>query len=517
MIMAPEESPDTRKPLLATHAGLVARLASGGARADTLLQLSQTDMQLGNARASAEYALRAAEIRPESLEVLSGVLSQLRLVNRAEEFLAYAARLGPPERLPIPALLAIAREFSFFNVQEKAAKYIAEALRGDPDYPVTLLAQAQLSIYSGNAQEALANLRKVQRRAPEIPETWWLLAQLGKQARGGMDDAKAAEAQLARMRANTHGRIHLEYALHRFHDDAGNHDQAFAHLLRGMQVKRGTFRYCGAESRRLVDRLKSLSTSGSIGGRDTAQRQPVFIVGMHRSGTTLLEQLLGAHPDVRDTGELYDFTSAMRYATDHHCRGAIDVTLVERALATYPDYTAVGRRYLQGLEWRAGRERVFTDKLPSNFLNIGFIAQALPGARILHMVRDPVETCFSNLRELFSEANPYSYDQVEIAEYYAMYRELMAHWKTRFPERILDVDYARLTSETSQVMQEVADFCGLDFMPGMVDTGTSRRSVATASAVQVREGVINRDRPKWKPYESHLQPLLSRLGALGIA
>lgn len=515
--MTPQESPDPRKSLLETRTRLMGQLASGGERAGTLVQLSQTEMQLGHARASAEYALRAAKVRPESLEVLSAVLSQLRLVNSAEAFLAYAARLGPPERLPIPALLAIAREFSFLNLQEKAAEYVAEALRGDPDYPVTLLAQAQLSMYSGDAKTALASLRKVQRRAAEIPETWWLLAQLGKQARGDIDDAQAAEAQLSRIGANVHGRIQLEYALHRFHDDAGDYDRAFAHLQRGMQAKRGTLHYSGAETRKLVDLLKSLPTSGSAAGRDAARRQPVFIVGMHRSGTTLLEQLLGAHPDVRDIGELYDFTSAMRHETDHHCKGVIDATLVERALATPPDYAAVGRRYLDGLEWRLGGERMFTDKLPSNFLNIGFIAQALPEARILHMVRDPVETCFSNLRELFSEANPYSYDQIEIAEYYAMYQELMAHWKTRFPGRILDVDYARLTSGTGQVMQQVAGFCGLDFVPEMVDTAVSRRSVATASAVQVRERVISRDRPKWKPYESHLQPLSSRLGALDVA
>ncbi|MBS0225096.1 MAG: sulfotransferase [Proteobacteria bacterium] len=502
--------------LLETHAGLMRQLTSLGERASTLMQLSKTEMQLGHARASVEYALRAAKVRPENLEVLSGTLAQLRITNKAEEFLAYVARLGPLTHLPIPVLLAIAREFSFFNLQEKAANYVAEALRGDPDFPPALLAQAQLSTYSGNLRDALANLRKALRRAPEIPETYWLLAQLGKTARGGMDDANMAEAQLPRAGGNVQGGIHLNYALHRFHDDDGNYDQAFAHLRQGMQAKRSTLHYSTAETRRLFDLLKSLPTAVSVAGQEAGWRQPIFIVGMHRSGTTLLEQLLGAHPDVRDIGELYDFTSAMRHETDCHCRGVIDPTLVERTLATAPDYAAVGKKYLEGLNWRLGAERMFTDKLPSNFLNIGFIAQALPGARILHMTRDPVETCFSNLRELFSDANPYSYDQIEIAEYYAMYRELMAHWKARFPGRILDIDYGRLTADTGTVMEEVSDFCGLEFVPGMMDTNSSRRSVATASAVQVREGVVRRDVPKWKPYERDLQPLMSRLAELGI-
>ena len=474
-------------------------------------------MQSGHARASAEYAVRASRLRPENLEVLSEVLSQLRINNRVEEFLAYTTRLGPPSHLPIPALLAIARQFSFLNLQEKALEYVEEALLGDPDYPVSLLARAQLAIYSGQADVALACLRKVQRRAPEITETYWLLAQLGKRARGEEDDANAAELQLARAGTSVDGRIQLEFALHRFHDDAGSYERAFTHLQQGMLAKRHGLHYRGTETRRLVDLLKSLPVSGLTGSGEGAKRQPVFIVGMHRSGTTLLEQLLGAHPDVREIGELYDFTCAMRLETDHHCAGVIDATLVERALASPPDYAAVGRRYLGGVEWRLGKESFFTDKLPSNFLNIGFIARALPHAKILHMVRDPVETCFSNLRELFSDANPYSYDQVETAEYYAMYRELMAHWHAHLPGRIMDVDYAELTGNTERTMRRAAQFCGLEFVPGMVDTASSRRSVATASAVQVRGGVVKRDTPKWKPYEDRLQSLISRLRELGVS
>ena len=171
----------------------------------------------------------------------------------------------------------------------------------------------------------------------------------------------------------------------------------------------------------------------------------------------------------------------------------------------------VGSGYLSGMEWRLGKGRFFTDKLPSNFLNIGFICRALPQAKILHMVRDPVETCFSNLRELFSDANPYSYDQLELADFYKQYRRLMAHWHQAFPGRILDVDYARLTRDTETVLREACDFCGLDFQPEMLDMGKRTRGVATASAVQVRSKVEARERPKWAPYEAYLQPLIEAL------
>jgi hypothetical protein len=232
---------------------------------------------------------------------------------------------------------------------------------------------------------------------------------------------------------------------------------------------------------------------------------------MHRSGTTLLEQLLDGHPEVQGIGELYDFTAQMRYATDHHCRGVIDATIVERAAGA--DFARVGRGYLDGLAWRLGEARCFTDKLPSNFLNLGFICSALPQARILHMVRDPVEVCFSNLRELFSEANPYSYDQRELAAYYRGYQRLMAHWRRHWGDRILDVDYAELTRDPETVMRRVAAFCGLEFEPAMLELQSRTRGVATASAVQVRQGIVAREQPKWAPYADFLEPMIEALEA----
>ena len=272
--------------------------------------------------------------------------------------------------------------------------------------------------------------------------------------------------------------------------------------------------YRADESRALVDALVAMPVVPAP-PRDAAPgtRTPIFIVGMHRSGTTLLEQLLDGHPEVRGVGELYDFTSQMRLATDHHCRGIIDRTIVERAGGV--DFDAVGAGYLADMAWRLGPERCFTDKLPSNFLNLGFILRALPHARVLHMVRDPMETCFSNLRELFSEANPYSYDQLELADFHGQYRRLMAHWRAAYPGRILDVDYAALTRDTEGVLRGVSAFCGLDFDASMLAMGQRKRGVATASAVQVRQGVVARETPKWAPYAEYLEPMRRALGAGG--
>jgi hypothetical protein len=299
----------------------------------------------------------------------------------------------------------------------------------------------------------------------------------------------------------------LYFALHKELDDLERHEEAWQALSSGAHCKRSTLSYEKSVTDRLFHALHAFEPSAAAHAQaDTgALPTPIFIVGMHRSGTTLLEQLLAGHSEVKGIGELYDFTSAMRHATDHHCRGVIDETLVMRARDV--DLGAAGRRYLEGVAWRVAGFRCFTDKLPSNFLNVGFIAHGLPQAKILHMVRDPMETCFSNLRELFSEANPYSYDLVELADYYHQYRRLMQHWHARFPGRILDVDYARLTTEPEAEVRRVAEFCGLEFTPAMLDMGSRDRGVVTASAVQVRAGIQTRERPKWAPYEPWLAGL----------
>ncbi len=478
--------------------------------AATLVQLSYVESLQGHYRVAHGYALRAFSARPRDPGVLAELIKRLRTFNEAEALRDCLRQLGPLDRVPIPMLVAFAAQFSYLNEQEQALRLLDEAKRADPDYPATLMARAQVLTYLGRFAGAEQDLQHCIRRAPEIAQAWWLLSRLRKQSREA-NHIDRIRRQLGSGNRRPEEVALLAYALHKELDDVGDVAGACEALTLACRAKRSTLRYESGESVRLIDALMqlppALPPAAPVEGRT-----PIFIVGMHRSGTTLLEQLLDGHSDVQGGGELYDFTCQMRWATDYHCRGVIDETLVRRAAAGV-DYPAVGGGYLRGMEWRLGKERHFTDKLPSNFLNIGFICQALPQARILHMVRDPIETCFSNLRELFSDANPYSYDQRELAAYYRQYERLMAHWRAAFPGRILDVDYARLTRDTETVMREVAGFCGLAYEPVMLALKDRKRGVATASAVQVRNEVVALEKPKWAPYEAYLQPLIAGLSA----
>ena len=485
-------------------------LAQQPQHAASLVQLSYVESLQGHYRAAHDYAVRAYQAQPRDLAVVSELVKRLRTFNEAQALHELLARLGPVDRIPIPLLVAFAAQLSYLNEQEKALALLDEAKRADPDYPGTLLARAQVLTYLGRFSGAEQDLQHCLRRAPEIAQGWWLISRLRKQSK----DANHID-RLRRLLATPGRRAEdvamLGMALHKELDDIGDYHGAGEALTLACRAKRSTLKYDSEESRRLVDALIALPVGPPVPlPADAPARTPLFICGMHRSGTTLLEQLLDGHSQVHGVGELYDFTSQMRWATDYHCRGVIDETLVRRAHAGV-DFAAVGAGYLRNMEWRLDARRYFTDKLPSNFLNIGFICQALPQARILHMVRDPVETCFSNLRELFSDANPYSYDQRELALYYHQYERLMAHWRQAYPGRLLGVDYSRLTRDTETVLREVSDFCGLPFEPAMLALQERKRGVATASAVQVRNQVVALDKPKWAPYESYLQPLIQGL------
>ncbi|HVI57580.1 MAG TPA: sulfotransferase [Luteimonas sp.] len=508
-LLARAEAQAARRELPQAIASYEAALRMRPGDPDVLVQLSYLHSLSGHYRAGREHARQAAACDPIPPRVLAELLPRLRTFNAVPELIECTRRLRPLSRVPIPLLVAVAAQLSYLNLSNQAIGFLDEARRGDPDYPATLLARAQVLIYLGRFDEAGADIARALRRAPEIAHAYWLRSQFAARSPSAAS-ADAIRAQLARPGRTPADIALLGFALHAELDALGDHAGAWDALALGCRAKRSTLRHAPAESVALVDALCNWSTEAAPPpGPQAPGSVPVFIVGMHRSGTTLLEQLLDGSPQVHATGELYDFTSAMRNATDHHCRGVIDATIVERARGL--DFAAVGRDYLAGVAWRLRGEAFFTDKLPSNFLNLGFICRALPQARILHMVRDPVETCFSNLRELFSDANAYSYDQLELAGHYRQYRRLMAHWQQAWPGRILDVDYARLVREPEAVMRQVAAFCGLPFDPAMLAHRARARGVATASAVQVRGEVSARERPKWEPYRAYLRPLIGAL------
>jgi thioredoxin-like negative regulator of GroEL len=495
----------------AARAGYEQVLALDPAHADAMLQMSYAESLAGHHRAANAWALRAAGAPlPARPEAMVDLVRRLRTFNETASLRSCAERLLALPRVPHSVLVEAATQLLILNDFQTAARCADAALRMAPDDPVACLVHGQLLAHHGRMDAAAEAFERVLSRNPRIANGWWMLSRLRKQTAGANHVAQLRELlRTPGLRPNDVAAA--ARALHKELDDIGDHEGAWQALETMCRARRGSLQYDRQWSRRLVDDLVAWTPGDAppTGNGDTAARVPIFIVGMHRSGTTLPEQLLDASPEVRAVGELNDFPAAMRHAADHYCKGTLDRTIIQRAATM--DFAAVGQRYMDGMAWRLGGERFFTDKQPANFLDVGFICRALPQAKILHLVRDPLETCFSNLRELFSGINEYSYDQLELADYFLQYRRLMAHWHAAFPGRILDVPYAGLAGDTEATMRVVAAHCGIGYEPGMSDPRTSKRAVSTASSVQVRDRAVRRDSPKWTPYARHLEPLARAL------
>ena len=472
------------------------------------LQASRLEGLAGHYRLARDHALRAfhtLEGAPPK-GIAASILRRLQALNQGSELIEIIDSLTE-NSLNAQLIDAIATTLNQLNQPLRALEFVEKGLRNDPNSLDLKLTRAHTFMFLGRLEEADVEMTQCMRQAPENGFGWWTLSRLKKQTPDS-NHIDAIRRQIPLSANRPDNLAFLAYGLHKELDDLGDYPEAAKALDLACKTRRGHLRHSPEETRRIFSQLSRIENGAPPAVE--SDRTPIFIVGMHRSGTTLLEHILDGHSRVQGLGELYEFTAQMRYATDHWCKGVIDSTLISRLDGI--DWGWVGREYLNSIEWRCGADSHFTDKLPSNFLNIGFILRSLPQARILHMVRDPMETCFSNLREYFAEnTNSYSYDFTELAQFFIQYKDLMAHWHRAFPGKILDVHYSRLTGDTQGMMEEVTRFCGLDFEPGMLGLQHSKRAVTTASAVQVRQGIVTLEKPRWLPYAGYLKPMADAL------
>lgn len=502
----------TRRKLDEARATSDALLARTPGFAAAHIQRSRLESMQDHYRAARRHAIEAYLAGAQGKAQHMHLLTRLKTFHLDNELRGAIAAMPDDLRADPDIAALVSLLLRAIGEPEQALLHTEAAVAAHPANPAVLVSAAVPLINLGRFAEARERLLQCVHAAPGHADAWWHLSRLPKDpdAAAWGDGIRAA---LAAARDDKDRGL-LAYALHRLLDQAGDHAGAAVALEAGCRAMRTHVDYSQQDTLALFAALRAMRFDGLSPGVTDAGFTPVFIVGMHRSGTTLLEQMLGGHEDVQAGGELYNFAQQLRYAADHHCRYELDLEIVRAAPGF--DYAQIGHGYLDSLESRRDGRRFVTDKLPSNFLNLGFILQALPQAKVLHMVREPMETCFSNLREPFSDTTcRYSYDQRELATYFREYEALMLHWQHLFPGRILHVHYARLAGSPLDEMEKVAAFLGLPFREAMLDASGSRRGVSTASAVQVRAKPALPATPKWFAYREHLDPLIRALAPAG--
>lgn len=479
--------------------------------AEARLMLSAVELRFDRYRSAREHALAVAAHPPSAAAGEYELFQRLRSFNEHAFMIDSARRLLALKPLEIGQQMQLASSLSGIGAPDLAEEVLRRMQSREPRHVATLLTEGYLATNQGDFSRAERALEMAVARESRLAMAHWLLARLHTQTPTA-NHVERLRRVLADRTLTPHDRMQIGFALHKELHDLGEFAAAWDALASACALKRQATPYDESEMMALFDAIEAAQPLAATAEPQDGSVTPIFIVGMHRSGTTLLERMLGRHPQVVDCGETYRFTAQLRLAANHHCKGVVDARIVQAAAGF--DATRIARGYLEACRWRLqGAASHYTEKLPSNFLLIGLIKQALPQARILHMRRDPMDTCLSNLRELFSDACAYSYDQGELGRYYRRYERLMAHWRARFPGEILDVLYEDLVSDPATQARRVLEYCGLPWRDDVVDVAGHTGTVNTASAVQVRSPIHRRSVGGWRVYAEQLAPLRAIVGA----
>ncbi|HVF16681.1 MAG TPA: sulfotransferase, partial [Steroidobacteraceae bacterium] len=301
--------------------------------------------------------------------------------------------------------------------------------------------------------------------------------------------------------------------LFREFDAAGDVNEAWFSLKLGAHIMKQRLRYDGSqEAQSLRSWMQEIEQGPDVAR--VGESGPIFIVGMPRTGTTLLDRILSNHPDIESLGERNDFSAAVSEASDCFFDSLLKTT--RDGVLQRLDFDRAGKLYLARLRRAPGSTRFVIDKNPKNLFNIPLILRAIPNARVLCLMRDPTDSCFSNLKELFQGgAYPYSYALDDLAEHCMLAHEWIRYWAAAAPSAVRVVRYEELVANPDQVIEPLLKFIGADFHSGLTDIESNEAPVSTASSSQVRESIHVRGVGAWARYEKHLQPLRERLAQLG--
>jgi len=466
---------------------------------------------------AAQIALKEDRVRDatrEALETAADMPADPTLLLKAVDVLPQVGEVVAARRCmsdPVMAqtrdpdqLLRLAHYRQRLDENAEALRLIEHAIAEGADDPGCRFDHGVQLYFNGRLDEAEIRLQASLSAEPTLGRTALALARLRK--RSAQDNHLDLFAEgLEKVAAGTLDHAALLFAQYKELEDIGRYDEAWQSLARGNAVMHACQPWDAEDQSGYVDKLMTACDAARVMplGDIAPGPQPIFILGMPRSGTTVLERMLGNHSGVALAGELTDFGMQLHWSAD------TAHTHSDAFIARIPglDLAETGRRYLAQTRWHAGGKAFFIDKQPPNWILAGLIHAALPGARILHLVRDPMDVCFSNWRTFFGDAYLYSYDLGALATRFNDYRRVMAHWHAVMPGAILDVPYAELVNEPDATLRNVFDFCGLEWEPGCADLSRNTESSATLSAAQVR-GSLRRDiSGQWKHYEVQLSEL----------
>jgi len=408
-------------------------------------------------------------------------------------------------------LLDVGRQYSTLDDQPSALHCIGLAREAGFDGPVVAHMEGIVLSFTGPIDRAVAACEESVAKAPNYGHAHWSSAQFGRKD-GALERVARMREALTRDGLEHDDITYLHYGLFKELDTLDYTYAAWDALMEGARARRGVTDHDAARETAAYDALIAATPPGYLADAVDlpGEATPIFVVGMPRTGTTLLERILGNHPQIETCGELNDFRQQMQWVNNQRMSLTLDPAIGD--FVARLDTGTLGQRYLQKTRWVTRGKALYSDKHPMNFQWCGPILKAIPHAKIIHLRRHPMDSCFSNLKELFAHAYyPYSYDLDDLAAHYRNYARLMRHWHAIAPGRILDVRYEDLVSHPEREARRVQEYLGLPAVDGVTDILANTKVTTTASTLQLRQPIHTRNIAGWRRYAHGLAPLEAQL------
>ncbi len=476
--------------------------------AETGARLTQYD----DAEALLERCLALA---PSFTAARHNYASILHRQNKALEAIAQADVLLADTPLD-PGLRGLkAAALARLGAYEEAAGLYEAVLRTHPEQPRLWMSYGHALKTLGRQEECVTAYRRAIALRPDLGEAYWSLANL-KTVRFTPEDVAAMEAELLREDLTGEDRFHLHFALGKALEDAGDYERSFTHYRTGAALRRRGIGYDPDRTRANVDRAIALFSRDFLtarAGQGCPDPDPIFILGLPRAGSTLLEQILASHSLVEGTMELPDIIAIAKRLSGRVKRSDPSAYPEILARLSGDELSALGREYLDRTRIQRRTDKpFFIDKMPNNWLHIGLITLALPNAKIIDARRHPLGCCFSAFKQHFARGQNFSYDLADLGRYYSDYVRLTAHFDAVVPGRVHRVIYEQVVEDAEGEVRALLTYCGLPFEERCLRFHETDRAVRTASSEQVRKPIFTDAVEHWRHYEPWLGPLKDALG-----